>query len=420
MGLEDRRAESKALRRLFKRGLIGALSLSVIAGAGVGVASANGDEAEETGMVLVPINPCRLFDTRSDSTVGERSTPILEEEAITITARGQSGNCTIPEASGGLLLNLTAVNATRPTWLSAYPADAERQLTSVLNPTPGPPVPNAVTVLLSDAGEFTLYNRFGSVDTLADVMGYYIPSVGGGAEGCPVLSGVGSPLLEVPECESAYLDVVSNELWVAADGVWEAAGGLAGADGASAYEVAVNGGFVGTEAEWLASLQGADGGAGVDGASAYEVAVNGGFVGTEAEWLASLQGADGADGADAPYWSRVTAMATVGSTGTLSGSSPNVSAVSFEEYPDDPSLNGYRVAIQGNLLNATVAVQPIRDCRADQGDPTAAVSWFVQPGNLLPGGMSEVWVVFLGADLDGDPGTEGSCMFTFTRFGGVE
>ena len=36
--------------------------------------------------------------------------------------------------------------------------------------------------------------------------------------------------------------------------------------------------------------------AGVDGASAYEVAVNEGFVGTEAEWLASLVGADGAAG----------------------------------------------------------------------------------------------------------------------------
>jgi hypothetical protein len=40
--------------------------------------------------------------------------------------------------------------------------------------------------------------------------------------------------------------------------------------------------------------------AGTAGASAYDVAVANGFVGTEAEWLASLQGADGADGSQGP------------------------------------------------------------------------------------------------------------------------
>ncbi len=44
--------------------------------------------------------------------------------------------------------------------------------------------------------------------------------------------------------------------------------GTNGADGASAYEVAVNNGFVGTEGEWLASLQGPAGPAGVDGSDA--------------------------------------------------------------------------------------------------------------------------------------------------------
>lgn len=44
--------------------------------------------------------------------------------------------------------------------------------------------------------------------------------------------------------------------------------------------------------------QGTDGGGGggQDGASAYEVAVENGFVGSQTEWLASLHGSDGADG----------------------------------------------------------------------------------------------------------------------------
>ena len=89
-----------------------------------------------------------------------------------------------------------------------------------------------------------------------------------------------------------------------------------GTDGASAYEIALNNGFVGTEQDWLASLQGSDGqdgqdgdaGApgvdglngmdGMNGLSAYEIALNNGFVGTEQDWLASLQGSDGSDGSD--------------------------------------------------------------------------------------------------------------------------
>ena len=45
---------------------------------------------------------------------------------------------------------------------------------------------------------------------------------------------------------------------------------------------------------------------GVDGKSAYQIAVDNGFIGTEAEWLASLRGADGKDGKDGvqPDWNQ--------------------------------------------------------------------------------------------------------------------
>jgi hypothetical protein len=64
----------------------------------------------------------------------------------------------------------------------------------------------------------------------------------------------------------------------------------AGTQGLSAYEVAIANGFVGTESEWLTSLEGTDGDPGL---SAYEVAIADGFVGTESEWLISLEGTDG-------------------------------------------------------------------------------------------------------------------------------
>lgn len=53
----------------------------------------------------------------------------------------------------------------------------------------------------------------------------------------------------------------------------------AGADGLSAYEVAVKNGFEGTEADWLESL---------DGKTAYEYAKDGGYTGTEEEFSKKL------------------------------------------------------------------------------------------------------------------------------------
>ncbi|PRA13366.1 hypothetical protein CQ010_01585 [Arthrobacter sp. MYb211] len=66
--------------------------------------------------------------------------------------------------------------------------------------------------------------------------------------------------------------------------------GDGGGDGLSAYEVAVNNGFVGTESEWLASLNGDPGG---DGLSAYDVWISLGNVGTETDFINSLKGATG-------------------------------------------------------------------------------------------------------------------------------
>ncbi len=89
------------------------------------------------------------------------------------------------------------------------------------------------------------------------------------------------------------------------DGATDGQDGIDGQDGLSAYELAVVGGFQGTEEEWLESLKGdagdagepgVDGANGLDGLSAYELAVVAGFEGTLEEWLVSLVGEPGADG----------------------------------------------------------------------------------------------------------------------------
>lgn len=60
-----------------------------------------------------------------------------------------------------------------------------------------------------------------------------------------------------------------------------------GQDGKSAYELAVEEGFIGSEVQWLQSLKG------INGKSAYQIALDGGFTGTSQEWLESLVGVEG-------------------------------------------------------------------------------------------------------------------------------
>lgn len=86
--------------------------------------------------------------------------------------------------------------------------------------------------------------------------------------------------------------------------------GPPGPEGDSAYQVALDNGFSGTQSQWLASLvgppgdngddgePGQDGDDGAPGLSAYQVAVANGFVGNQSQWLASLVGAPGSDGED--------------------------------------------------------------------------------------------------------------------------
>lgn len=88
--------------------------------------------------------------------------------------------------------------------------------------------------------------------------------------------------------------------------------GAPGENGLSAYEIAVENGFSGTEEQWLNSLigptgntgptgeTGASGISGSNGLSAYEIAVQNGFSGTEEQWLNSLVGPAGEQGPIGP------------------------------------------------------------------------------------------------------------------------
>lgn len=107
-----------------------------------------------------------------------------------------------------------------------------------------------------------------------------------------------------------------------AEGMFEVRGKITALDYLlmTAYGVAVQNGFNGTEKEWLESLE---------GLSAYEVAVANGFKGTEQEWLESL------DGTRVSEQDLITAVAKYFNEHPITEAIPGHDGTTFTPYVDE-------------------------------------------------------------------------------------
>jgi hypothetical protein len=149
-------------------------ALAVAIGAGGGIAITNAAVSSGERDVFVPITPCRLLDTRAASQVGPRATPIGASETYTQTVRGTNGNCTISPDAIAVAMNVTVVDGTAGSFLTIWPADAAKPLASSLNWQAGQAAtPNKVDVRLSADGKVSFFNLGGTVNVIADVVGYY-------------------------------------------------------------------------------------------------------------------------------------------------------------------------------------------------------------------------------------------------------
>ena len=126
---------------------------------------------------LFPVTPCRLFDFRpGQDPAGGKKTPLGAGEGAVHTQQvtGTVGDCTIPADASAVAMNVTIVNPTAQSNLRVYPADAALPTASNLNWLPGQSAtPNKVDVKLSADGTIKLFNQNGTVNVLADVVGYY-------------------------------------------------------------------------------------------------------------------------------------------------------------------------------------------------------------------------------------------------------
>lgn len=114
-----------------------------------------------------------------------------------------------------------------------------------------------------------------------------------------------SPKVKAEQMESGVVITIVDADGETSATLHNGANGEKGTDGKSAYQIAVEQGYQGSESDWLSSLKGDKGekgntGAkgnpgqdGADGKSAYLLAAEHGYSGSESEWLASLKGEKG-------------------------------------------------------------------------------------------------------------------------------
>ena len=136
--------------------------------------AAAAEQAQSTppaGGEYVPVTAFRIVDTRSGlggSTLGPGGT-----DSFTVTGVG----AVPPSGVSSVVLNVTAVNATADTFLTAFPSGAARPTTAAtLNDSPGVTASNLAFVQVGSNGQVSVYNNAGSTDLVVDVEGYVTDS----------------------------------------------------------------------------------------------------------------------------------------------------------------------------------------------------------------------------------------------------
>jgi Tol biopolymer transport system component len=127
------------------------------------------------GSVFVGLSPERLLETRAGRVtidgLEQGDGALAEGETRTVPLAGRGS--VPPSSAVAVALNVTAVGATAATFETVFPAGAQRPTASNLNPAAGRVTANMVVVPLGAGGAVDVFNRFGSVDVVIDVLGYF-------------------------------------------------------------------------------------------------------------------------------------------------------------------------------------------------------------------------------------------------------
>jgi hypothetical protein len=140
--------------------------------------------APSTGL-YTPLSPSRICDTRSGGGIALNQcdatgpNPISGHGVLTFNVH-TTGDGVPATGVSAVVFNLTAINPTQRTVLTAYPGGGTLPTASNVNVNPGTAVPNRVIVPVSGSGTVSIWNSVGSVNVAVDIDGYF--SAGSGAK----------------------------------------------------------------------------------------------------------------------------------------------------------------------------------------------------------------------------------------------
>ncbi len=135
--------------------------------------------ATSTSGRLMSLPGTRILDTRSGLGVGLQARGnVVDDDVVSLQVAGAGG---VPAAgASAVVMNVTAVDPTSAGFVQVSPTPVSKGAFSNLNPEPGRTIANLVVVPLGIDGKVDLYTRLytpgGSVDLLADVVGYFTDS----------------------------------------------------------------------------------------------------------------------------------------------------------------------------------------------------------------------------------------------------
>lgn len=169
--------------------------------------------ATNVGARYFPLTPRRLLDTRNGT--GAPAGRLGPGGVLALTVGGQGG---VSSGASAVALNVTAVTPSQLTFIQAYPDGVTRPNSSNLNPPAGSVVPNLVVSPVGSNGKVDLYNEAGTVDLVADVVGYYASAGTSGTRFMPITPtrlldtriGTGAPQARVAARQVLPLTVAGN------------------------------------------------------------------------------------------------------------------------------------------------------------------------------------------------------------------
>ena len=122
------------------------------------------------GLHFVPVQPCRVVDTRSDA--GQFGKPALAPGAARSFIVPSSG-CSIPSAAKAYALNVTVVPAGPLGYMTIFPAGQAQPLVSTLNSIDGRVKANAAIVPAGAGGAISVFAT-NATELVVDINGYFI------------------------------------------------------------------------------------------------------------------------------------------------------------------------------------------------------------------------------------------------------